>query len=61
MVSVTTIPLLDFQAQYRDIRDEVLAAVTRVFDSQQFILGPEVAALEKELAPFCGCERAVGC
>jgi dTDP-4-amino-4,6-dideoxygalactose transaminase len=61
MVPATTIPLLDFQAQYRDIREEVLAAVTRVFDSQQFILGPEVAALEKELAPFCGCERAVGC
>ena len=44
------IPLLDLQAQYRPIRDEILAAITRVADSQRFILGPEVDALETELA-----------
>ena len=36
------IPLLDLQAQHKPIRDEVLAAVTRVIDSQRFILGEEV-------------------
>ena len=44
------VPLLDLEAQYRPIRDEVLAAVTRVCDSQRFIQGPEVEALERELA-----------
>ena len=44
------VPLLDLDAQYRPIRDEILAAITRVCDSQRFILGPEVEALERELA-----------
>jgi dTDP-4-amino-4,6-dideoxygalactose transaminase len=53
MKSVTTpVPLLDLEAQYRPLRDEILAAVTRVCDSQRFILGPEVEALEKELASY---------
>ena len=43
------VPLLDLQAQYAPIRDEILAAITRVCDSQRFILGPEVDALEREL------------
>lgn len=45
-----TVPLLDLQAQYQPIRDELLAAIARVCDSQRFILGPEVDALEAELA-----------
>jgi dTDP-4-amino-4,6-dideoxygalactose transaminase len=44
------VPLLDLQAQFAPIRDEVLAALTRVCDSQQFIMGPEVEAFERELA-----------
>ncbi len=48
------VPLLDLQAQYRPLRDEILAAVTRVCDSQQFILGAEVSALESELAGLIG-------
>jgi dTDP-4-amino-4,6-dideoxygalactose transaminase len=50
MTVKTTVPLLDLQAQYRPLRDELLAAITRVCDSQRFILGPEVEALERELA-----------
>ncbi len=42
-------PLLDLQAQYAPIRDEILSALTRVCDSQRFILGPEVDALERDL------------
>ena len=45
-----SVPLLDLQAQYRPIRDEILAAIVRVCDSQRFILGPENAALESQLA-----------
>jgi hypothetical protein len=43
------VPLLDLQAQYRPLRTELLDAIARVCDSQQFILGPEVDALEREL------------
>jgi len=43
------------------IRDEVLAAIARVCDSQHFILGPEVEALEGEIAALTGAAHAVGC
>lgn len=54
-----TVPLLDLQAQYRPLRDELLAAVTRVCDSQRFILGPEVDGLERELETALGVTHAV--
>ena len=47
--------------QYEGIREEVLAAITRVCDSQVFILGPEVEALEREIATQTGAAAAVGC
>ncbi|MGH9621844.1 MAG: DegT/DnrJ/EryC1/StrS family aminotransferase, partial [Bryobacteraceae bacterium] len=55
------IPLLDLKAQHRTIRDQVLAALTRVTESQQFILGEEVSALEAEIAAYCGAKYAIGC
>ena len=54
------IPLLDLKAQYASIRDEVREAIDRVMDSQQFILGPEVEALEREVAAYCHSRHAVG-
>ncbi len=54
-----SVPLLDLSAQYAPLRDEILAAVTRVCDSQRFILGPEVDALERELATRLEAEHAV--
>ena len=54
------IPLLDLKAQYASIRAEVREAVDRVLDSQQFILGPEVASLEREVADYCQCRHAIG-
>jgi len=54
-------PFLDLKAQYATIRDEVTAAVLRVLDSQHFILGPEVAALESEVASYVGVRHALGC
>src|SRR6266511_2104890 len=53
------VPLLDLQAQYRPLRDETLAAMTRVADSQRFIMGPEVEALEQELARMLGIPHAI--
>ena len=60
MTAPTSVPLLDLEAQYRPIRDQVLAAVIRVCDSQRFIQGPEVAALERELADALGVADAIG-
>jgi len=54
------VPMLDLQAQYRPIRDEILATVTRVCDSQRFIMGPEVEALERELAAVLQVPHAIG-
>jgi dTDP-4-amino-4,6-dideoxygalactose transaminase len=59
--SVDTVPMLDLGRQYEQIRAEVLAAVGRVCASQHYILGPEVDALEREVADFCGARDAVGC
>src|SRR4051812_41546968 len=56
----TAVPLLDLKAQYATIREEIGEALDRVLESQRFILGPEVEALECEIAPYCGCEHAVG-
>ena len=54
------VPLLDLDAQYRPLRDELLAAMARVADSQRFIGGPEVEGLERELAADLGVAEAVG-
>jgi dTDP-4-amino-4,6-dideoxygalactose transaminase len=55
------VPLVDFSRQYSQIRTEVLAAITEVCDSQQFILGPAVSAFETEAAAFCGATHGIGC
>ena len=55
------VPLLDLRRQYAALRQEVLAAITRVCDSQGFILGPEVEALEREICALTGAAAAVGC
>lgn len=55
------VPMLDLSRQYASIRNEVLAAVARVCDSQRYILGDEVVAFEREFAALCGASEAVGC
>ncbi len=52
---------LDLKAQYETIREEVSDAVARVLESQHFILGEEVKALEAEIAALVGTRSAVGC
>lgn len=59
-VGTMQVPMLDLQAQYQPIRDEILAAVTRVCDSQRFIMGPEIDGLEREMAAMLGVKHAVG-
>jgi dTDP-4-amino-4,6-dideoxygalactose transaminase len=55
------VPMLDFTREYALIRDEVLAAITAVCDSQRFILGPQVASFEAAAAIACGTPYAIGC
>jgi dTDP-4-amino-4,6-dideoxygalactose transaminase len=56
-----SVPMLDLQRQYVKIRQQILAAIETVCASQHYILGSEVAGLERELAEFCGAREAVGC
>src|SRR5262245_47233496 len=53
------VPLLDLPAQYRPLREDILAAMTRVADSQRFIMGPEIEGLERELAKMLGIRHAI--
>lgn len=52
---------LDLKAQFETIRNEVMAAIWRVMESQQFILGSEVHQLEEEIAAFVGAKYAIAC
>ncbi|MDP1808322.1 MAG: DegT/DnrJ/EryC1/StrS family aminotransferase [Actinomycetota bacterium] len=54
------IPVVDLKAQYLEIKDELTAAVNQTLADGRFILGPNVAALEDEIAAFCGARFAVG-
>jgi dTDP-4-amino-4,6-dideoxygalactose transaminase len=55
------VPMLDLSRQYATIRDEIMTAVERACDSQQYILGSEVAALEREFAGLAGTTESVAC
>jgi dTDP-4-amino-4,6-dideoxygalactose transaminase len=54
------IPLVDLKAQYQTIKPEIDAAVGRVLERGQFVLGPEVAAFEREFAVYCQAGDAIG-
>jgi dTDP-4-amino-4,6-dideoxygalactose transaminase len=56
-----TVPLLDLQAQYQDLKVDLDAAVHRVLDSCRFIGGPEVSGLEDEIARYSRCTHAIAC
>lgn len=59
--SAPPVPLIDLVAQYQTIRDEVKAAVDEVFETQRFVLGDEVTALEEEIAAYCDARYAIAC
>jgi dTDP-4-amino-4,6-dideoxygalactose transaminase len=54
------VALFDTSTSLQPLRDELRTAVERVLDSERYILGPEVAAFEREFAAYCGAEHAVG-
>ena len=55
------VPLLDLKAQHQTIRDDVVAAMMKVVDSQTFILGEAVSALEQQVAELSHAKFAIGC
>ena len=55
-----TVPLLDLKPQYAPIKAEIQAAINKICDSQYFIMGPEVQAMEEKLAAYCQAEFAAG-
>ena len=55
------IPLINLKAQFAPLRTKMLATIERIIDSQQFVLGPEVKALEDEVAQYSNTKHAVGC
>jgi dTDP-4-amino-4,6-dideoxygalactose transaminase len=54
------IPFVDLKAQYLSIKPEIDAAIQHILDNTQFILGAEVAELEKEFAAYCGASEGIG-
>jgi len=57
----TPLPFIDLGAQRRRMGERVDAAIRRVVDHGQYIMGPEVRELERKLAEFCGARHALGC
>jgi dTDP-4-amino-4,6-dideoxygalactose transaminase len=53
------VPYLDLKAQYQSIKPEIDAAIARVLESCQFVLGPEVAAFEQDFAAYCGTTECI--
>ncbi|HKM54844.1 MAG TPA: DegT/DnrJ/EryC1/StrS family aminotransferase [Isosphaeraceae bacterium] len=56
-----SVPALNLKAQYDTIRDEIEPVVHQILESQMFVLGPEVAKLEAEVAEYCGASSGIGC
>src|SRR5512132_4076913 len=54
------IPLVDLTAQYHSIQAEIDNAIHQVLESGHFILGPNVTALEQEVAAYLGVRHGVG-
>ena len=54
------VPLLDLKSQYQSIKPEIDEAVAGVIESQYFINGPEVAALEQQVATYCNAAHCIG-
>lgn len=59
-MNTITVPYVNLPLQHRDLKPQLLAAVEKVLDHGNFILGPEVSAFEERFAAYCGTRYAVG-
>ena len=60
-VTSEPLPFIDLKAQRRRLGPAIDEAVARVLDHGQFVMGPEVRALEADLAAFCGARQVISC
>ena len=58
-MTIIRVPYLDLKAQYRSIKPEIDAAIGKVLESCQFVLGPEVSEFEKAFAAYCGASECI--
>ena len=61
MTVAIKVPLLDLKAQHETMREDIASAMAEVVESQWFIMGPNVSALEEEIAQYVGVKHAIGC
>src|SRR5258708_38255208 len=54
------IPLVDLQAQFQSLKQDIMTELANVFESMQLFLGPQSEAFEHEFAQFCGCQYGIG-
>ena len=57
---IRSVPLLDLKRQYALIREEARKAIDAVCESQHFVMGKNIAELEKRIAAYSGCSHAIG-
>ncbi|MBT5988989.1 DegT/DnrJ/EryC1/StrS family aminotransferase, partial [bacterium] len=58
-MTVNNVPLLDLNAQYEPMKDDIIQTMTEVFNSKRFINGPKVDELETKMADYCGAKYAI--
>lgn len=58
-MTLQSVPMLDLNCEYETINNKVLNAITEVIDSKQFINGPQILELEKQIASYCGTKHAI--
>ena len=59
-MTINNVPLLDLQAQYEPIKEEIKKVIDDVFDTKRFIMGPKIEELETKVAAYCGTKEAIG-
>ncbi len=57
--TAVTVPFLDLKAQYHSIKPEIDAAIAKILESSQFVLGEEVAGFEREFAAYSGAAHGI--
>ncbi len=57
---INSVPLLDLNAQYEPIKEEIIKVINDIFDSKRFIMGPKIDELEQKVAEYCGTKDAIG-
>ncbi len=55
------VPMLDLNAQYSPILDDIRAEIEKVFDTHAYKLGPQVKEFEEDMQEFCNVKHAIGC